>query len=1249
MLSLNLWASSTTVHATYDNFNAGDNDQTQIRGAGSAAKVQLQFRFQQLNPSVVPPTARRYFAFAYDPDLKFALLYGGNADTTVYDDLWKFDPASQSWTQINIQTTKPGKLTGQSMVSIGSNKFLMFGGKDDGGVYHNETWIYDAQNITWDSQSLSVLVSSPGARTNFSMVVDTTTKKVVLFGGTTGQAGLSDTWVYDITQATWSLCSPVTHPSGRSGAAMAFNGAKGLIYLFGGEENSSTRRQDTWTYNVNTNVWTDRSPLSFPSIRRNAAMFYDSRDSRRPMVIFGGADDVNALNDVCYYDPDNNAWTSGIAMSTPSIRQAMVAAYMNNGDKALIFGGYDVGGTDYNDMYYYAYRSTGTFTSYMVEAPFDPGTLLRWQKIRVSPLTQTVNTTIKFQIASSADNSTWSDFQGVDTTSGTFYTFDINGEFSINNSNHNDRRYLKYRAVLTSNQSPNSPDIDAMEITYDRSPSAPSLSSPLQGGTTNAKQPVFAWANSSDLDNDPLTYELQVDNELGFGTPIISSAGIPSGAGGYTAYQSTSTLLDNGTWYWRVCANDSSIDGNWSSIYTLHIDTIAPGAITDLTAQPGPSYGQATLRWTATGNNNSTGTVSNGVYDIRFSTGGEISTDGGFVALADSRTINDSYAPGQQKAFAVSGLANGATYYFALKIRDDAGNYSLISTTSPHAYTDAPPRVYLTSTVVNSSSGTKEISWTSDDPNPGDTRKFTIYVSSDSGATYGLIVTTGLPNGTTSYLWDSRLTGNGGGHRVKVEALDSMGLTGSDFSADFSVSNPNQAPAVTVLYPNGGETLAGTATLRWSMFDFNGADTHSYDVYVSSDGGNVYGWYFAVSTTTYALNTNGLPNGLLYRLKVRATDSGVPAESGEDLSDANFSISNGNLPPNDFSLLLPLDGSSRSRLDMNFAWENRGDPNQEDSVSYTLMYSTSADLAGAVSVTAIREIPYHLAPSLLTEETTYYWKVIARDPLGLEKSGRQTFSVYVLSRFKTSSEDGKVFAQIQNVPDNGFLKIEKVDPAQSRAIQAANKDTKADRHLISLNGSVYRLSVCDINGQPLDVQNPAVSLSMQYTDADGDGYFDGTLVPVGNLRCALLSETQARWEPVSQMPSLDSRNRRIVSALTRLGTITLVGALTPTSRISSVVNYPNPFAAGKEDTRVRYVLNEDSAVEISIYTLLGDLVWEKNYDAGKEGGKGQATGYANEIRWDGRNSAGQLVANGMFLMEIKAGSCKQMRKIGVIK
>ncbi len=96
-------------------------------------------------------------------------------------------------------------------------------------------------------------------------------------------------------------------------------------------------------------------------------------------------------------------------------------------------------------------------------------------------------------------------------------------------------------------------------------------------------------------------------------------------------------------------------------------------------------------------------------------------------------------------------------------------------------------------------------------------------------------------------------------------------------------------------------------------------------------------------------------------------------------------------------------------------------------------------------------------------------------------------------------------------------------------------------------------------------------------------------------------------------------------------------------------NYPNPFGEiGKEKTRFVYYLKNNINGQIQIFTLTGELVWTKSFEAGKQNGsKGLHDG---DIVWDGTNMAGQRVVNGVYVAVLMTKDGKKAyTKIAVVK
>jgi len=85
----------------------------------------------------------------------------------------------------------------------------------------------------------------------------------------------------------------------------------GMVVLFGGYD-GTTRCQDTWTYHVETNVWTEMSSSSKPSGRNSFGMVYDPKNG--VSVLFGGYDSGGMDDETWTYDAGSDSWLHKVSL-----------------------------------------------------------------------------------------------------------------------------------------------------------------------------------------------------------------------------------------------------------------------------------------------------------------------------------------------------------------------------------------------------------------------------------------------------------------------------------------------------------------------------------------------------------------------------------------------------------------------------------------------------------------------------------------------------------------------------------------------------------------------------------------------------------------------------------------------------------------------------------------------------------------------------------------------------------------------
>lgn len=95
--------------------------------------------------------------------------------------------------------------------------------------------------------------------------------------------------------------------------------------------------------------------------------------------------------------------------------------------------------------------------------------------------------------------------------------------------------------------------------------------------------------------------------------------------------------------------------------------------------------------------------------------------------------------------------------------------------------------------------------------------------------------------------------------------------------------------------------------------------------------------------------------------------------------------------------------------------------------------------------------------------------------------------------------------------------------------------------------------------------------------------------------------------------------------------------LSPTT-FALAPTYPNPFAS---QTTIRYRLESRGTATLEVFDLLGRRVRVL-----ADGGRGAGP---HTAEWDGRDAAGRLVANGVYLVRLRTGDASATRRVSVLR
>ncbi|MHA3964348.1 MAG: Kelch repeat-containing protein, partial [Candidatus Thorarchaeota archaeon SMTZ1-45] len=224
---------------------------------------------------------------------------------------------------------------------VESDRMVIFSGWPDlhyEGVRYNDTWTYDYNSNTWTNMSPS---SMPVGRGAHMMAYNQRADVTVMFGGVAGwQADdekiLTDTWTYDVNTNTWTNMSPASNPTPRVAAAMAYDNESDIIVMFGGWLPDWSASDETWIYNLTSNTWTNVTTGSQPEARFYGNLVYDYKNSR--LLLVGGTNWDGLLHDIWEYNYGSNIWTEILATNEAPV-PAVGMTYDSESELIVAYGG----------------------------------------------------------------------------------------------------------------------------------------------------------------------------------------------------------------------------------------------------------------------------------------------------------------------------------------------------------------------------------------------------------------------------------------------------------------------------------------------------------------------------------------------------------------------------------------------------------------------------------------------------------------------------------------------------------------------------------------------------------------------------------------------------------------------------------------------------------------------------------------------------------------------------------------------
>ncbi len=319
--------------------SSNSQDVSQVKGETSSMNSWIE-----LDNISYKPDGREFHRMSFI-DTNKLLMFGGH-DKDYLSDTWIFDLSSNTWNKV-IRNNHPSKRRCHGQAYIGGKKVLLFGGHNEITEF-SDTWEFDLDSSTWTKINITGNIPIKRHYHSMSYLSD---DKVLLFGGSSSGNCLNDTWIFDISENSWTEVEATTKPSSRVWHESSFI-AQNRVLLFGGSQCNEPGVGDTWVFNGTTNKWNQIDNLSSqPDARRYHGLEYIGENK---VILYAGFDGGN-FNDTWEFDLSSNSW---LLISNPSNIRASHAhgmAYIGNGTLILFAGNKSLQkGNNLSDIFKYS-------------------------------------------------------------------------------------------------------------------------------------------------------------------------------------------------------------------------------------------------------------------------------------------------------------------------------------------------------------------------------------------------------------------------------------------------------------------------------------------------------------------------------------------------------------------------------------------------------------------------------------------------------------------------------------------------------------------------------------------------------------------------------------------------------------------------------------------------------------------------------------------------------------------------------
>lgn len=283
------------------------------------------------------PSPREDHTWTVAEDGRIAYLFGGRDGASVFDDLWTFDLESERWQRERIDGPTPSARFGHDAAWLPGHGLVVWAGQAGAAAFFDDIWLLDPASRTWSE--LDVDGDKPVARYGSCSGVGPDEKLWISHGFTANGVRFDDTRSFNLETRRWTDRTPAGAGPIKRCLHACWWTTDGRLALYGGQTNGVIALGDLWFLAPGLpgapSGWTEAPGQPAPARQLPAV----ARRVALTVIVGGRGLDGEALADTWVLAEGATELAALQAPSPPPARAGAALIYDETRDRLVMFGG----------------------------------------------------------------------------------------------------------------------------------------------------------------------------------------------------------------------------------------------------------------------------------------------------------------------------------------------------------------------------------------------------------------------------------------------------------------------------------------------------------------------------------------------------------------------------------------------------------------------------------------------------------------------------------------------------------------------------------------------------------------------------------------------------------------------------------------------------------------------------------------------------------------------------------------------